>query len=128
MWHNKSSVKSVTNLWLQWSYFLWPRAPEVVSAGLYTLNYWIKLTNCTSFMRNQTIAGNSYDFEARCDRVRYRKFMMQMLCGMIWLPTVNSFCRCNSKIMAKMSCILWAWSHTPLLNICRPRHVNLVNH
>ena len=29
---------------LQWSCLLWPRGPELVSAGLETLNYWIKLT------------------------------------------------------------------------------------
>ena len=60
--------------------FLLLRGPELVSAGLDTLNYIIKLTNCTSFIRNQTIAGNSYDFEARCDSVTYRKFMMHILC------------------------------------------------
>ena len=54
--------------------------PELVGAGLETLNYWIKLTNCTTFIRNQTIAGNSYDFEARRDSVTYKKFMMHILC------------------------------------------------
>ena len=50
-------------------------------------------------MRIRTIAGNSYDFEARCDSLEV--YDENPVCGMIWLSTGNSLCRCNSETWQK---------------------------